>query len=403
MSKYDEQGDFPIKKVLGIVGFVFLAIFALIALSKSFINVDANEIVVIQHPVSGDLEVYTTPGVHPQYWGTATTYRKSVQYWFDGKPDHEQPIPVKFNDGGHADIPGSIRIDLPLDKPSMIKLHTKYGSQKAIEDQLVGQILAKSIYMSGPTMTSKEAYAEKKNSLLYYVEDQAKHGIYKTTQRDAEINDLLTGQKRTVTVVEIVNDASGQPARSEASLVGELNVNLSNLSFGDFGWDDVVKKQIAVQQQATMQVQTAIAKAKEAEQEAITTQQQGIASAAKAEWEQKTENAKIVAEAEGRKLAAGQDVQAAEFEKQAKIKRGEGEAQYKRLVASANNNFTEKVEAYKVINHDWSVAFQNFKGSIVPATVVGGAGSGTENGFQMAMQAVGIKAMKDLNMDMNPK
>lgn len=367
------QQEVPVKKILTTIGIVMVLVFVGIFISKSVINVDASEIVVVQSPISGELDVYSEPGVHPQYWGTETHYKKSVQYWFDGKEGHEQPIAVKFNDGGHATIPGSIRITLPTDKTSMIKLHTLYGSQKAIEEQLVGQILAKSIYMAGPTMTSKEAYAEKKTNLLYYVEDQAKNGIYKTTQRDAEVPDLLTGQKRTVTVVDIVTDSSGQPARVERSLVGELNVGLSNLSFGDFGWDDVVKKQIATQQQATMQVQTAIAKAKEAEQEAITTEQQGKANAAKAKWEQETIKAQAVTEAEQQLAVAKLNAQTEAQNKLAMQLKGEGEAAYKRAVTQANNNLELRLNAAIEINKAYANAMAS--SNWVP-TYIGGAGAG---------------------------
>ena len=401
MSNRDES-QFDPKQLFKWGGVLLAVIVGMIFLFNSYVNVKATEIAVVQYPFSGKMEVYSSPGTHVTYWGHVTIYQKSVQYWFDGKEGHAATIPVKFYDGGHADIPGSVRVSLPLDAESMIKIQTIYGSEEAVEKDLVGQVLAKSVYMAGPTMTSKEAYAEKKTNLLFYVEDQALHGVYKTTQREAEVVDPFTNQKRVVTVVDILKDSSGLPARVEKSQAELFHVGLSNLTFGDFSWDAVVKDQIAVQQKATAQVQTAIAKAKEAEQEAITTQQQGIASAAKAEWDQKTENAKIIAEAEGRKLAAQQDALAAESEKKAKELRGEGEAAYKRLVTQANNNFDTKVEAWKYAQHEWAVAFGNYKGAIVPQWQQGGPGSGA-NGATEFMNLMNMKAARDLGLDMNTK
>ena len=406
MQNSNQDQQFPLQKVLKWGAALVVVIIFFVFSGNLVENLDNKEVMVIQAPFSGKLNIFTAPGLHWQGFGHVTKYRKSFQYWFDGKhadDGGDGTIPVKFNDGGHADIPGSIRVDFPLDEPNIIKIHTKYGSQQAVERQLIGQSLQKSVYMAGPTMTSKEAYAEKKNNFLFYVEDQAKNGVYKTSQHDAEVTDPLTNQKRTITVVDILTDSGGIPIRVEPSLVGQLGISLSNLTFGDFGWDDVVKKQIAVQQQATMQVQTAMAKAKEAEQEAITTEQQGKATAAKAEWDQKTANAKIIAEAEGRKLAADQDNQAAEFEKQAKIKRAQGESEAMRLKTIANNNFDKKAELWLESQKVWADAFAKHQGALVPTTVFGGLGSNGGNAATTFMDLMSMKAAKDLNVDIGAK
>ncbi len=258
-QRYDDQYESkpsinPKKLVAGIVILVFIVL-GLLGSTKVVENLDNKEIMVVQSPFSGELTVHTTGGMKGQWFGTVTIYRKSFQAWFDGT-NGGTPIPIKFNDGGHADIPGSVRVDLPLDKESIIKLHTKYGSQEAIETALVGQVLLKSVTMTGPTMTSKESYAERKNELLYFVEDQAQNGIYKTKPRDVKALDPLTGQERILTIVEIVTDTLGHPLRQEVSLIKEMNIKLFNLSFGAFAYDSVVQRQIAMQQEQTMKVQT---------------------------------------------------------------------------------------------------------------------------------------------------
>ena len=405
MNNNYQDDKFPVQKALK-WGAALVVLIALWLFSGNlYENLDNKEVMVIQSPFSGQLNVFTSPGLHWQGFGHVTKYRKSFQYWFDGKHSGEggPSIPIKFNDGGHADIPGSIRVDFPLDVPSIIKIHTKYGSQEAVENQLVATVLAKSVYMAGPTMTSKEAYAEKKNQLLFYVEDQALHGVYKTQQRDVELIDPMTGQKRAATIVDLVQDSTGHPLRMESSLVAVLNITLSNLSFGDFAWDETVKKQIAAQQQATAQVSTAIAKAKEAEQQAITTEQQGKATAAQAKWDQETANAKIVAEADGRRRAAEQDALAAASEKNAKILRAQGESEAMRLKTVANNNFDKKAELWLEAQKVWADAFAKHQGALVPTTVFGGSGSGGGNAATTFMDLMSMKAAKDLNVEIGSK
>jgi len=134
--------DKSIKKyVYGAMAIVLL-LFFLFSISSIFENVDANEIVVIQAPWSGKLTVVSTPGVCWQGFGKVTPYKKSYQYWFSKKKDEgnkeDQSIKVRFNDGGHAQLSGSVRVDMPLDEKSVIALHTRYGSQEAIEHALIG-------------------------------------------------------------------------------------------------------------------------------------------------------------------------------------------------------------------------------------------------------------------------
>src|SRR5688572_19503351 len=129
------------KYIYGAFGIAAL-LFFIYAAGSIFENVDAKEIVVIQAPFSGDLNPIIVAGTKWQGFGTVTRYKKSFQLWFTAdkdKSDGTGPIKVRFNDGGHGDISGSIRVDMPLDPESIIRLHTTYGSQEAIETQLIGQ------------------------------------------------------------------------------------------------------------------------------------------------------------------------------------------------------------------------------------------------------------------------
>lgn len=127
----------PKKIIIGTV-LAFLLIFGIASVGKMWEDVDAGEIVVIQDPVDGELHVYKTSGMQWQGWGKVTHYKKSNTFWFnwviDGKDTTaDRTIPVKWNDGGHANISGSIRYDLPMDDAQMIKLHSTFGSQEVIK------------------------------------------------------------------------------------------------------------------------------------------------------------------------------------------------------------------------------------------------------------------------------
>lgn len=381
---------FKIAAVLGVILLLF-------AFSGKIVeDVDAGEVVVIQDAFDGELHVYTQPGVEMQLFGRSTHYKKSFQYYFDGAEGHAPMIPTQFYDGGHANIPGSIRVDLPTDEKSIKYLHSKFGSQEAIENQLVGQVLIKAINMSGPLMTSKESYAEKKNNLIYVVEDQASKGVYKTIQKQVTIVDPITQQEKTVTAVEIV-ESKGIPVRQEKSMIEQAGVILNNLSFGKFEYDKVVQEQIATQQKLTMQVQIGMANVNRAKQDAITSEEQGKATATKIKWEKEAEKTAAVTEAEKVRDVAKLTADAEEQNKRANILKGQGESEYKRLVTQANNNIELKIAAWEKVN----LAYAEAMGSSnwVPTYVSGGGYNSQPTDLTNAFQ---ISTMKALGMDVTP-
>ena len=152
------------KKIL-LLGFGFLFLLFIFFSGKLVENVDNSEIVIIQSSFSGKISIYTTPGPVAQNFGIATHYKKSNQFWFSKKNDEgnteDQSIKIRFNDGGHGQISGSVRWYMPTDEKAILKLHTDFGSQTAIEQQLIRQVVTKAVYMTGPLMSSKESSAEK--------------------------------------------------------------------------------------------------------------------------------------------------------------------------------------------------------------------------------------------------
>lgn len=392
------------KVILGaILG--FLGLICLVSAGKMYEDIDAGEIVVIQDPIDGELHVYTQPEMVWQGWGKATHYKKSNTFWFSAPTEKDGPdksIPVKWNDGGHATISGSVRYDLPTDYKQMVALHSTFGSQEAIENTIIKTNIEKAVYLTGPLMTSKESYAERRNDLIFYIEDQASKGVYKTKQINVKETDPITNEEKAVTKVEIQQDTtSGVYRRQEASPVASSGIKLYNISINGITYDKNVEAQIATQQQAIMQVQTAIANAKRAEQEALTTAKQGEADAAKAKWAQEVIKAQMVTEAEAAKAVAELAVKTAELNKQKLILEGEGEAAKKRLSMQANGALEQKLSAWLESQKVWADAFSKFQGNLVPLYQSGNSNGGTS--AMNWMEIMGIKAMKDLNLDMSNK
>jgi regulator of protease activity HflC (stomatin/prohibitin superfamily) len=366
-------------------------------------DVDAGEIVVVQDPFDGEMHIYKEPGVIFQAYGKATHYKKSNQFWFSSpnpQDDQDRSISVKWNDGGHAKLSGSVRYDMPLDDKQILKLHSIFGSQEALETSLIKTNVEKAIYMTGPLMSSKESYAEKRNDLIFYIEDQASRGVYKTRQKESKEVDPLTNEEKVITRVEIMEKSPGQPIRQEVSPITLNGIKLYNISINGIHYDKNVEKQIQTQQNAIMNVQTAIANAKKAEQDAITISKQGEARAAQAKWDQEVIKAKMITEAEQRNKVATLDVQTAELNKRKEILEGEGIAAKKRLVMQADGALDQKLAAYKEVQKYWANAFATHQHSTVPQIMSGGS---SQNGAVNFMEMMGAKAAKDLSLDLSNK
>lgn len=373
---------------------VIVTLFVLFTIPRLVENVSASEIVVVQAPFSGKLTWYKSPGTIPQWWGTVTSYPKRSTSEFE--------ISVRFNDGGHGTMQGSVQWEMPLDDKNLTSLHTQFGSPDAIQKQLVEKVISKSVYMTGPLMSSKESYAEKRNYLINYVEDQIAHGVYKTIQREAKVPDPLTGQEKSVVIVDIVL-VNNIPQRQEESVLDRYGIVTSNFAIKGLPYDEQVEKQIQEQQKITMQVQTAIAESRQAEQRTITVEQQGKANAAEAKWAQETLKAKAVTEAEQQLAVQTLRNATAEQYRQEQLKKAEGDAGYRRQVMAADGALQAKLNTYLESQKVWAAAIASHQGSWVPSVVMGGSAGNGSNAASDLVNMLTAKTARDLGLDLNPR
>lgn len=380
-------------RIIGIVAVAACALVVLVLLGRIVENVDADKIMVVQSPISGKLTWYTSAGVKWQGFGRVVSYPKRSQYEFQTQ--------VRFNDGGHGTMNGSIQWEMPLDETNLIALHTRFGSPEAIQRSLIEKVVNKAVYMTGPLMSSKESYAEKRNYLINYVEDQITNGVYRTVQHETKIVDQLTGQEKTAIVVDI-QMTNGQPQRQEASALTEFGIRTFNFAINSLPYDETVEKQIQQQQQITMDVQTAIAEARKAEQRKITTEQQGMADAAKAKWDQEVVKAKEVTAGEQRLAVARLANQEADQYRETQLKRADADATYRRRVMEADGALDAKLRTYLEVSKVYAAAIQGHAGPWVPSVVMGGNG-GSQNGATALVDLLTAKTAKELGLDIAPR
>lgn len=405
------MNKFIAKIVAGIVLFGLMVFFIV----NSVTTVAADEIVVKQNLLDGQLQVWNTPGVHWQNFGKLTRYKKSSQYWFSAHEDEgkkiNESIKVRFNDGAHGQVSGSLRYSLPLDTNKMILLHSTYGSMSAIDHELIRQVVNKSVYMTGPLMSSRESYAERRNDLITYITDQVVNGVYRTEHKPVDSVDPITGQKKIIDFVQPKpNDkALNGIEREEESPIQKYGMDASNITINSIDYDPAVEEQIKQQQQAIMAVQQAMVNSKKAEQDALTVAKQGEAEAAKAKWAQEVIKATEITKAEQEKdvatLVATKNKEVAalaldtsKLEAQKTITEAKAASDAKRLALAADNALQTRIDAYVEVNK----AYANALGAQrqTPDIVMGGSSSSSNT--QNMIDMFTAKTARELNVSVKP-
>src|SRR6185369_10432057 len=237
------------KLVMKLVGGLVILILGIIFIANSVTTVAADEIVVKQNFFDGKLQVWSSPGVHWQNFGRLTIYKRSAQYSFDITPADpsvkdakptDETIQVRFNDGGHGNVGGSLRFDLPTDEAKMIKLHSTYHSMEAINRDLIRPVVNKSVFMTGPLMSSRESYAEKRADLISHISDQILHGVYRTERHTSKQVDIISGVEKNVDMVVPKVGPTGVE-REEISPIETFGINAYNISIQRINYDPAIE------------------------------------------------------------------------------------------------------------------------------------------------------------------
>ena len=386
--------NFSFKSIFGVlVGLV--ALFFICSLGKIGEDVKNETIVVNQFPFTGNMEYWTTPGYHWQWFGKTTNYYKTSQLWFGS--DNEEgkqmgnPIPVIFNDASDGMIYGSLRVKLPTETTYLARIQTDYNGMERLMQDLVRPTVTKVIYASGPLMSAFESYAEKKNDLIEYITDQLNNGVYKTTVKQVEVIDQFSGEKKNVKVASLVidEDAPGGYARSESSPFAYYGLEIGQVAVSKIGYSQKVMQQIAQQQESNMLVQTSRSRTIAAQQETVRIAEEGKAAAEKAKWEQ--EKIKIVAVTKASQEYEVSRLEALKANEVAKKVKAEGEAQAAAARAKVSAGLEPEVKARIEKETKIGVAEALSKIQLPKVVMTGGTNTGNS-----AMDAMGLKMMTDL-------
>ena len=374
---------------------------------------------VVQYP-TGTLYVKFSPGIYPQWFGTATIYNDVITFDFDKTASEEGSsidqigISVRYQDGGTGTVYGKARFSMPGDEETMLHLHKAFRSNRGVSQKLIKSVTEEGMNLTAGLMSSEEAYAEKRSIFTQWSSQQISKGKFQTRLEEIKTVDEGTGKTVTKNVPVISYGEDGLPIHLSSDLV-DYGISVNGYQITDWDFEPKTLQQIATKREATMAIITAIANAERAKQDAITSEEQGKANVMTAKYEKEVLKEQAIVDAQRAKqvavIAAEQRVEVARQQKleaeqmklsaveykQEQILRGEGDGAYKKLVMQADGALAQKLQTYERVMGRFAEAIEKQKW--VPEIQMGDGGQAGSNAMSL-IEMMSVKAAKDLALDM---
>ncbi len=404
-----------------VVGLLFVGTLAIGFMAFGINN--AGHRTVVQYP-TGTLYVKFTPGIYPQWFGTTEVYNDVITFDYDkadsdvGSSIDQVGISVRYQDGGTGTVYGKARFSLPNDEDTMLHLHKAFRSNRGVSQKLIKTVTEEGMNLTAGLMSSEEAYAEKRSIYTQWASQQISKGKFQTKLEKIRTVDESTGKTVTKNVPVISYGENGLPVHLDSDLA-DYGIDVNGFQITDWDFEPKTLQQIATKREATMAIITAIANAERAKQDAITSEEQGKANVMTAKYEKEVVKEQAVVDAERekqvavisaeksvevarqQKLEAEQKKLAAAEYKEEQILRGEGDGAYKRLVIEADGALAQKLATYERVMGRFATAVEKQKW--VPEIQMGDSHSDGGSNAMMLIEMMGVKAAKDLSLDMSIK
>lgn len=377
---------------VGVFVIIVLLIGVLFIFSRSIVSTNKSGFYQVkQAAVTGDMSVRSKPGMYPKLFGSITEYQISDMYYFSkyaeegGGGFEADPIKVRFNDGGTAEISGSIKFRLSLIEENSLGLHADFKSYEAVKQDLVRQVVTESLMQTATLMKAEESYSSRRSEFTSLAEEQVKLGIFETVSEEIKTTDA-DGNEFIERYVDLKVGDDGQIVIRKTSPFVRYEIKVLQFVIKDIDFDQTIDSLISKKKEAEQQRVVAKANAERAKQDAITAEMQGKAKEAEAKALENVEKIKEVTRAQKRFEVAEYDFKRAEKEADAVLVKAKAEAEKNRLLVSAGLAPEAKAQIDKEIAI--GVAAELAKVKFPEMMILGGGDGGATNPFD----AVGLES-----------
>lgn len=380
--------------VVGVVG-----LFLLVGVGRSLVGTNnAGFYQIKQAAVTGTMTVIEDPGSYLRVFADITTYHISDMHYFSkskldgGDGAESDPIHVRFNDGGTADISGAIKFRLPADPAKRLKIHQDFKSYAALKHDLIRQTVAEAMMQTATLMKAEESYSTRRSEFTSLVEDQIKTGIYDVVARavksaDADGNELVDHE------VFVKRDTiTNTPVIRKESPLKQYGIEVVSFTIKELDFDATIDALIQKKKESEQAKVVARTNAERAKQDAITAREQGNAKIATEKANQDVEKIKEVTIAQKEFEVSQLKRKQAEQDAAASVTAGKALAEVNRLKVLAGLTPLEKATIAK----ETAIGVAHELASItLPTMMVTG---GTSNGKTAdPFEAVGLESLMRIN------
>lgn len=390
-------------KLIGLAVAALIVVVGLATVGRQVVATnDAGYYQIKQASVSGDMTVVGDPGTYMRMFGNVTTYQISDVYYFsktEGEgsgQSNAEPIKVRFNDGGTAEISGMIKFRLPADPEKRLALHRDFKNFFAIKHDLIRQVVTEALMQTAPLMRAEDSYSTRRSEFTDIAESQIVEGIFETVSRRVKEKDA-DGNEFIVAEVNLRRDDKNLPVVRKDSPLKQYGIEIIQFVIKDIDFDQTIDALISKKKEAEQQKVVAQANAERAKQDAITAREQGNARIAQEKANQEVEKIKEVTIAQKEFEVSKLNKQKAAEDAQAQILTGKALAEVNRLKVAAGLTPLERATLEKETKI--GIAAELAKVTLPTTMIIGGGGNGS--GPLNPSDAVGLESFMRINEKMS--
>jgi regulator of protease activity HflC (stomatin/prohibitin superfamily) len=385
------------KKLIGII--IVLAIIGGIGFTFSSYLISTNKsgyYQIMQAAVTGNITVHDEPGMYGKFFGSVTTYQISDMNYFSksdlegGSGEAADTIRVRFNDGGTADISGSIKFRLSLKEENQLLLHEDFKSYEKLQSDLIRQVITEALMQTATLMKAEESYSTRRSEFTTLAEEQIRRGIFETVAEE-RIFTNLEGKEFIERNVKVKYDDSGKGVIRKTSPFIRYDIEILQFVIKDIDFDSTIDSLIAKKKEAEQQRIVAQANAEKAKQDAITAEEQGKALIAVARAEEEVIKIKAVTQAEKEFEVSKLNRQRAEEEAAGNLIIREAEAKGAALLVQAGLTPKDKAELDKETAIGVAAEMAKIQ---LPEVMIFGSGEGSPTN---PFDAIGLEAFMNIS------
>lgn len=382
--------ELDIKKLALRVGLVALLIIGLSSVGK-LVEVNDAGVYQVKQSVGGELSVKFDAGPYFQGLGTITSYQASDILEFDKREGSEEPIRVRFQDGGSALVSGSVKIRLPVKDTQLLTIHKEFRSHDALKNTLLKPTFTEAVQQTAALMKSEESYSSRRSEFAALLEEQIRRGIFETKAVEVKEKDVDGNEFNDVNIVVQTAQDGTKIVRKTSPFLG-YGVEVIQVIIKDIDYDDTIDALIAEKKKAEQQKVVAKANAEKSKQDAITAREKAAADVAIAKGNEEVEKIKAVTQAQKEYEVSVLNKKKAEEDAKAREIEGRADALVNQLKVNAGLTPQERAE-FEVRKAD--VVSKNLSNIKLPGMMVIGGGNGGNAADPFT--AIGIESLMRIN------